>query len=282
MTDYQTNYETRYDGSLPNSLGTGQSDQFTGTRPQLFDDGGLPVDGYAELDQKWQLFDPLGTVLDFAGVNCRTQMAEVHNSGIKNLVGFYQQLPLPVAVGDVVERVIYGRSIVTDDGSNTATNASSNFAGIFLADGNLATDPDTTALTLAGVAIQRTDLTVIPVGFGSLGVIAGFVTFDALPNLIADAELVMSPFWRIRTRQSCTAPATFLSEAVIDISLSGADWNPLWPLATLTTLRTSFGMGIWCNDTFPGRLLQNFVEVLDQAFDDPGTLIGNTLRIGPV
>jgi hypothetical protein len=284
MTDYQTNYEGRFDGSLPNALGTTQSDQFTGTRPQLVDEDGDAFPGYAALDEKWQRFDPAGDVLTFAGVNTRAQMAEVLNAGVKNFVGFFQSLPLPAATGEVIERALYGRSSLSMSGENVAANVSGNYGGLFLADGDLGTDPETTTLHVCGVgalrgALDDTGLT----GFGVLPVAATFVAFDALPgNPGAQSEAGVNVFWRIRTRQTCTAPATFTSEAQIDASANGADWMTVCLLPTAAALRVSFGFGVWCNDGFPGTLYQHMVQVVDQGFDDLATKIGDTLRLGPI
>lgn len=283
MGDYQqTSYETPFSGGVPSSVTNALTDDFSNSRPQ-FEVDGAPVAGFAQLDPKWLLWDQ-GTQLDFGRVDTRTQMGELQASD-KNIVAYFQQLPVPSTVGQVVELAIYGELRV---GNAAPTSFPGQIGpaqlGLVIGD-DFQGAPDSSTCRMLGFNFEHmSDDGSTPIATILEPSLADFVGFDAIPSATAGAEnFTGCGFFRWRLRQTMVGVGNFTIDCAADFGSSGADWMPMYQYPQVTGAPAplkSAGFGVYANTGSIVRMqIAQFLVAL-QPFDDAPGIMGGVQQLG--
>lgn len=280
----QGSYESPYQASFPSiGEGTAMSDSFNVASPQVFDGGGAPIPGRAALASKWKLYDPFDTSQLSAYVDTRRQAARLEIQGFKAVAGIYQTLPVPPNVpGELVDLAIYARLLIEGSTATPETAAlGPSVAGLVIGEDMEGLGPNS-AMQVWGPGIQRDAIAPPAIGQYTIGgILADFVSFNALINPLGAVQFFLPTYYRMRIRQECLALNTFQCSVRYDCGTNGSDFNPVW-LSTFPEVQLSAGVVLQAPFGNSVAVLCDFFQVISQNYDDQTSYIGSAPQLGAV
>lgn len=287
MTDYRMqSYETPYSGGVAYSGANmlGSSDQFDQRGPQKLNAQLQPIEGWAVLHERWLTWDPAGSIT-FQGVNTRTQKGVLQTAG-KGMAAMYQRLPVPSAVGEAVNLVVYAQCTIgkaepfeTFDAYNILT------AGLMLGE-DFEGNPFNSASYMMGLAWQKTS-DISPPTYAALATGAQF-DFPFPDGMPVNGAIIQNncqiSFYRVRLQQVRDTETEYSARWRWECSTTGSDWVMLRyvELAKQPSPLRSVGWGLFQDGSGIAAVeIDQFVMCV-QDFSDSSATLGGVQIFGAV
>ena len=287
MGDYRQSYETPYNGGVA-ATGAGMlgsSDQFNNNSPQKLDEHLAPLPGWAQLHERWMLWDPAGFV-NFYAVNTRSQKGVLQTVG-KGMAGMYQRLPVPLAVGEAVELIAYAQLGIGMAQPSTPGGAYGLCGAGLLLGEDFEANPLISGSYMLGAGFQKApDLQGQPTGC-----VLGSATMFEIPfpdgqpigAAICQNNCLIS-YYRYRLQQVRDTSTEYSARFWAEMSVTGSDWLPMryYELTKRDSPLRSVGFGLYQDGSGPATVQIDQFVLVEQAFSDNSATIGGVQIFGAV